>query len=214
MKNITFVLGYYGSGKSEVSINLALNNKTKYLVDLDIVNPYFRSREVSKLLNKHNIRVISSDCKEANFLDMPYISKDAWLPLSDYHHKTIYDIGGSDVGAKVLRQFDINYEHTNIWFVINVFRPETSTVQKILEVMYAIEKSSGYKVTGLINNSNLLSKTTTNDIVYGQNIISEVSRISKIDFILTTYDKDIKIDHSKIKGKTMKLALHLTKNKI
>lgn len=197
MKNIIFLTGYYGSGKTEIAINLALKEKVNYLVDLDIINPYFRSREVSHILGE-NIEIISSDLKNGVYADLPYISKKVFLPFHNNETKAIYDLGGNDLGAKVLRQFDLKFQDMiDMLFVVNIFRSETKDVENIIKLIHKIEGISGFKITGLINNSNLLNETTYEDIFKGEEVCLEASNILNIPIVYTCirdslYNKDIK----------------------
>src|SRR5690554_1829050 len=162
MKRITIITGHYGSGKSEFSVNLALAKQVDYLVDLDIVNPYFRSREVASMLEDHHIKVVSSTLSNSLGSDLPYISKESFTPFYDTSKTAIYDLGGDDVGARLLRQYKqiIQTDDVLLLFCINVFREQTSTLASILNMMQRIESSGGVKIGGLINNSNFLRETT------------------------------------------------------
>jgi hypothetical protein len=131
MKRITFIVGHYGSGKSEFALNLAVQKHVDLLIDLDIVNPYFRSRELGVELAEKNIRFVSSPIKGLGS-DLPYIAKEAFLPF--YRNLTsIFDLGGDDVGTKVARQFFelINYETTDFLFCVNVYREAFRLIVKV-----------------------------------------------------------------------------------
>ncbi|MFA7075652.1 MAG: hypothetical protein WC152_03175 [Candidatus Izemoplasmatales bacterium] len=213
MKNITFLTGYYGSGKSELAINLAIKERVDYVIDLDVVNPYFRTREQEELLKTYDIEVISSDLEYKAHIDMPYISKRVFIPFHDESKKAIFDLGGNDVGAKLLRQFeDYNDLDVDLFLVINVFRTESDNVDKIVSLINKIEGVGGYKVTGLINNTNLLKDTTVDDILFGENIIKEVSNITKLPIVFTTVWEDIYADNLVFEGEILKLKLYFRKN--
>jgi shikimate kinase len=107
MKQIIFVVGHYGSGKSEVAVNLAIHYQIPYLCDLDVINPYFRSRSVNHVLQQHHVQVISSIEPQAIYLDMPLLSQEIYDLFNQSTKRVIYDVGGSDLGAKVIRQFDV-----------------------------------------------------------------------------------------------------------
>ncbi|MFA6800599.1 MAG: hypothetical protein WCR19_00665 [Acholeplasmataceae bacterium] len=190
MKNIIFLAGYYGSGKTEIALNLAIKNHVKYLVDLDIINPYFRAREAKHLLNETEL--ISSDLQDDKYSDLPYLSKHIFKPFNQEHSTAIYDLGGNDLGAKVMRQFD-DYSQTDfdLYFVINIYRNESNEFTKILKLINQIEGSSGFKITGLINNSNLMRETTYNDILEGEKIVSKISKLTGIPYIFNCIDEKI-----------------------
>ncbi|MBI9010045.1 MAG: ATP-binding protein [Tenericutes bacterium] len=212
MKNITFLTGYYGSGKTEIAVNLAIDLKVDYLIDLDIINPYFRSREMELELNNFNIESISSDRAARMTLDMPYISSKIYKPFKDTSKKAIFDLGGNDQGAKLLRQFD-DYHHFDIdlFLVINIYRYETDSVEKISKLINKIEGMGGFKVTGLINNSNLLKDTTTEEILNGQTIVKEVSKQRNLPVIYTAVWEELDTSNLDLLGEVIKLKLYFRK---
>lgn len=212
MKRICFITGYYGSGKSEISVNLALKEKVDYLIDLDIINPYFRSREVNTLLESQNIEMISSDSRDAKYSDMPYISGRVFLPFLHKNTTAIYDLGGNDLGAKLLKQFDFKEEDIDLWMVINIYRPDTNTVEKIIRLIEEIEFSSGKKVTGLINNTNLIQNTTEEIVMEGELLIKEVSKETSIPMVMTVVEEHVPFTNKEFSGTFLPLTLYLRKN--
>ena len=138
---------------------------------------------------------------------MPYISHKAFLPFySD--DDAVYDIGGNEVGAKVLRQFK---DKGTMYMVINVFREETSTKEGIIKMKMLIEEASGYKIEGFINNSNLLRETTKTNILYGETIIKSVSEKLNIPIVYTSYYEKLKIKEGEVLGTLIPLKLYLRK---
>ena len=213
MKNITFLTGYYGSGKSELAINLAIKEQVDYVVDLDVINPYFRTREQEKIFNENNIEVISSDLDYKMHVDMPYISAKVFIPFHNSEKRAIYDLGGNDVGAKLLRQFeDYNDTDIDLFLVINVYREESNNSEKIIKLINKIEGTGGFKVTGLINNSNLLRETTLEDILYGEKLIKEVSETTKLPIVYTAVWENLFADNLVFQGEILKLKLYFRKN--
>jgi MinD-like ATPase involved in chromosome partitioning or flagellar assembly len=213
MKNITFLTGYYGSGKSELAINLALKERVDYVIDLDVINPYFRTREQEKLLEANGIEIISSDLDYKMHIDMPYISQRVFIPFHNKEKSAIYDLGGNDVGAKLLRQFeDYNDQNIDLFLVINVYREDSSSKEKIVQLINKIEGAGGFKVTGLINNSNLLRETALEDIAYGETIIKEVALATKLPIVYTAVWEDIYADNLAFQGEMLKLKLYFRKN--
>lgn len=192
MKNpLIIIVGHYGSGKSEFAVNLALKKNNEYpvcLVDLDIINTYFRSREVREFLNNKGIEVVSDTLNSTKGLDMPYLSPAIKGKIVKRDKLVILDCGGDANGAKVLIQYhndivDTNYE---MWMVVNVFRKETSTAKQIIKMIESLENESGLKITGLTNNSNYLKQTTVEDIIYSNQIIKEVVALTNIKVIYTS----------------------------
>ena len=213
MKRITFIAGHYGSGKSEFSLNLAINKNVDMLIDLDIVNPYFRSRELEEELNKLGIKLISSSLKNALGSDLPFLSSDVFLPFYNKNIHAIYDLGGNDIGSRVFRQFGDLYdeEEVDLFLIINVYREETKTKDLIIKMIKSIETSSGIKVTGLINNSNYLRETKISDILFGEKIILEVSKALNLPVVYTAIYQELKATKNSFKGEIIPLQLYLRK---
>jgi len=213
MKNIVFLTGYYGSGKSEIAVNLAIQKQLYIVVDLDIINPYFRSREMEDELKKHGIRTISSDLDYKVHTDLPYISRKVFVPFHDHSVKAVYDLGGNDLGAKLLRQFD-DYHHIDIdlYIVINIYRQETDSAEKIIKLIDKIEGMGGFKVTGLIDNSNLLRETTLEDVLAGDAIVKQVSKETGLPVVFSTVWDQLDSEGWNLSGELLKLKLYFRKN--
>lgn len=213
MKRITFIAGHYGSGKSEFSLNLAINKKVNVLVDLDIVNPYFRSREVEEKLKEFEIKLISSSLKNALGSDLPFLSSDIYLPFYNKEITAIYDLGGNDTGAKIFRQFSDLYilEEVDLLLVINVYREDTGTKELIIKMIQSIESSTGIKVSGLINNSNYLRETKIKDILNGEKIILEVAKSLDLKVVYTAVYEELVNNELKFQGEIIPLKLYLRK---
>ncbi|NLP29806.1 MAG: ATP-binding protein [Clostridiales bacterium] len=189
MKRIIIVLGHYGSGKTEISVNLALklaeSNKKVALVDLDIANVYFRSRERKQLLVDRGIEVHSNAFQFDIAADLPALSPTIRKPLEDKTYNTVVDVGGDDSGARILNQF-IKYfdnDETQILCVINANRPETSTVEGALDHIYKIQKEIGLNVSGLVNNTHLLRETQISDIIKGRELCNQISEILNVPLV-------------------------------
>lgn len=212
MKRVTFITGHYGSGKSEFSVNLAIQKGIKNIVDLDIVNPYFRSRELDSIFSENNIKLISSTVDNSLGSDLPYISKEAYTLIKG-EETVIYDLGGDPVGAKILRQFvdSLDLEEVDLLLCINVYREQTSTVDKILKMITDIESSGGIRINGLINNSNFIRDTVYNDLVEAESIIKEVSKIKNLDIIYTGVYENIIDSCGPLVGEVIPLKLYLRK---
>lgn len=185
-KRIRIIIGHYGSGKTEFAVNyaLALSKQTKHvaLCDLDIVNPYFRSREKAMLLEENNVTVISGAFGHFANLDLPMLSPSIVSPLQDKKAQVIFDVGGDAVGARVLAQYkayliDGDYD---LLCVLNAYREDTSTLLGALSHIRKIEDTVGVKVTGIINNTHLLRETTVEDVMKGQALAMEVSRAMNV----------------------------------
>ena len=185
-KRIRIIIGHYGSGKSEFSVNYAVKlaemGRKVAIADLDIVNMYFRSREKAEEMEDMGIKVIASKVN-APAIEVPSISPEVFTPLQDTSYDLILDVGGDQVGARTLGRYVEHFKEGNydMFFVLNANRPETQTVEKALEYMVKIEDVSRAKITGIINNTHLLKGTSAEDILRGQKLALEVSARSNID---------------------------------
>ena len=179
-KRLRFVIGHYGSGKTEFSINYAVKlaemGKKVGLADLDVVNLYFRSREKKELLEEMGIRVIGSSIN-ASAVDIPAISAEIVVPMQDVSYEGIIDVGGDPAGARTLgmyKEYLVEGQY-DMFFVLNANRPETQTVEKALEYLRKIEDTARAKVTGIVNNTHMLKSTTVEDVLKGQKLAEELS---------------------------------------
>ncbi|NLD26414.1 MAG: ATP-binding protein [Acholeplasmataceae bacterium] len=213
MKRMTFITGHYGSGKSEFSVNLALTKKIHMLIDLDIVNPYFRSRELEKLLSENNVQLVASSVKDSLGSDLPYIAKEAFIPFHKNYVTSVFDLGGDPVGARVLRQFSEFYDEreADLLLCINVYREKTADPEGIISTIREIEESSGQKITGLINNSNFLRDTTYEDLLYGEKVIKKVTESTGLEIMYTGVYEDIIKLCGPLAGEILALKLYLRK---
>jgi hypothetical protein len=181
---LVMVVGSYGSGKTEVAVNLAVQlaegGRTVQLADLDIVNPYFRSREARRLMEEHGIRVVVPPGAQV-WADLPIILPEIQGMLHPPPGTTtLFDVGGDDAGAKALASLrpaigDGPYE---LWQVINSRRPFTGTVDGCLQMQHAIEGASRLNVTGLLVNSHLIQHTTARTVLEGWRLALELARRS------------------------------------
>lgn len=216
MKRITLISGHYGSGKSEISVELALKNQVDYLVDLDIINPYFRSRELDVLLDKHDIHLVESTIKGMRNSDLPYVSGEGAVPFVNQNITAIYDLGGTENGVRVLHQFldkikDVN--EIDFFVTVNVYRPDTQTKEQILQTITMYEAESQLKVTGLINNSNLINETDESHIIQGEKVLSDVSEALNIPIVYTCFDETVETTHQ-FKGQQLKLHRYIAKQRM
>jgi hypothetical protein len=187
---ITILSGHFGSGKTEIAINLALKERKKYemvaINDLDVINPYFRSREAADLFEKHDIELISPKGNLAA-ADLPIVSGEIYRVLHDPRYKLIIDPGGDKDGATALGQYYHEWKDMKpeMNFVLNANRPYVSTLEGAMYTVREIEKVSRLKVTGLINNSNIGSATTMDEILRGFELSSLLSEKLQIPLLYT-----------------------------
>jgi len=185
-KRVRLFIGHYGSGKSEVSMNYVTMLREVVdgevaLADLDVVNVYFRTREKKDLMRQLGITPIDSSI-ETTTLDVPAVSAEVMRPLHDDKINYVLDVGGDNVGGRVVGRFAEHFkpEDYDMFFVVNANREKTQTAQEVLGFIDAIEASSKLKVTGLVNNTHLLRETTVDDVLKGQEVVREISKIKNI----------------------------------
>lgn len=181
------VIGAYGSGKSEYSIHLArsLKNQGKdvVLADMDVVNPYFRSRDVREEFAALGIEVIAPE-GEFKHADLPMISPRIKGAIENHSRTVVLDVGGDPAGCRTLGRFvdAIKARGFEMHFVVNTRRPFTSNVEEVLTMQTMLEFSSKLKITHLICNSNLMQFTDTAVVEEGIAILKEVATQSDLIF--------------------------------
>ena len=178
---VSIITGHYGTGKTEFAVNLALQlaglNHQVMVADLDIVNPYFRSRERRDLLQEAGIRLISSSqaCSDA---DVPALPAELLTILENRDITGVLDIGGDPVGARVLARFNdkIVPEDYQLIYVLNANRPEVRTPEAAIAYLRGIEATTILTCTGIVNNTHLCGETTAEEIRKGARLAETVSR--------------------------------------
>ena len=181
------VIGAYGSGKSEYSIHLARSLKDQgkdvVLADMDVVNPYFRSRDVRDDFAALGIEVIAPD-GEFKHADLPMISPRIKGAIENYSRTVVLDVGGDPAGCRTLGRFvdAVKARGYEMHFVVNTRRPFTSNVEEVLTMQTMLEFSSKLKITHLICNSNLMQFTDTAVVEEGIAILKEVATQSDLIF--------------------------------
>lgn len=177
---LTIIVGNYGSGKSEIAVNLALGlavaGHEVSIADLDIVNPYFRSREARETLEGVGVRVLAPP-GEAFYSDIPVIIPEIRGAIERSVGTTIFDVGGDDAGARVLSYFadvidDGSYE---LLFVVNTNRPFTADAEGIQRVMREIEAASRLRITALVSNTHLMDETEPETVLEGYRIVRDLA---------------------------------------
>jgi len=179
-KRIRIITGHYGSGKTEFAVNytfkLANEGYKAAIVDLDIVNPYFRSRQLEPVFEEMGIRVISSSVKGLSG-DLPALSPEIYTVLEDKSFETVIDVGGDKAGATALGRYHdkLDEDEYDMFFVLNANRPFTADKDSAIRYLRSIEQGSRQKVTALVNNTHLCGDTRIEDIIRGQELCLQVS---------------------------------------
>ena len=182
---IVIIVGNYGSGKSETAVNLAFHRRRAGLdvsiVDLDLVNPYFRTRETRASLKLQGINVVLPDEKYMH-ADLPILSPKVAGIIKNPSDITILDAGGDDVGVTVVAALadSLAGKDVHMLQVVNPYRPFTETVEGCLKIKEEIEISSKLKITGWVSNANLIDHTTPHDIYKGYDLVQELSHRTDI----------------------------------
>jgi len=201
IKGIVIIVGNFGSGKTEVAVNLAVHRKRSgidvRIADLDLVNPYFRTREARKPLAELGIEVVLPPEKYLQ-ADLPILSPAIAGLIRRPSQLTLIDAGGNDVGATVLASLADPFRKKRVHMlqVVNPYRPFTDTVAGCLRMRDQIEKASKMSITGIIGNANLIDETTVEDIYKGYDFVKALSDQSllPLEFITASVELLPEID--------------------
>ena len=196
-RRITLFAGHYGSGKTNIAVNyaiaLAQEGKNVCIADLDIVNPYFRTKDSADELEKAGVELISPQFANSN-VDLPALPQELYRVVEDKSKYAVLDIGGDDRGALALGRYtpqllaEDNYE---MLFVANFYRPLTRTPEEALEVMQEIQQAGGLPFTGIVNNSNIGWDTTPEDIQATEEKAKQLSALSGLPLVMTTAEQQV-----------------------
>ena len=196
-KRLTLFAGHYGSGKTNIAVNYALRlakeGKQVSIADLDIVNPYFRTKDSERELEAAGIRLISPQYANSN-VDLPALPAESYSLVQDRTTYGIMDIGGDDRGAYALGRFAGAIKAENDYrmaFVVNCHRPLTSTVDDAIEIMREIEAACGLKFTCIVNNSNLGPETVAATVRESLGFVEELSLRSGLEVWMHTAEESV-----------------------
>ena len=196
-KRLTLFAGHYGSGKTNIAVNYALHlaseGKKVCIADLDIVNPYFRTKDSEKELSAAGIRLVSPQYANSN-VDLPALPAESYRLVQDKSIYGIMDIGGDDRGAYALGRYAPAIKAEGDYrmaFVVNCYRPLTKNAADTLEVLREVEAAGGMKATALVNNSNLGEETTEQTVRDSLDFVSELCRISGLPLWMHTAEKSV-----------------------
>ena len=203
---LTIIIGAYGSGKSEIAVNMslaqrkALPDKKLLIADLDIVNPFYRSSDCGAVLEEAGVRLITPLYAGSN-VDAPVLTPEMYVIFDDESYQGIFDIGGEDMGAIVLGSIRKRIENTDtaIYMAVNTLRPFTSDPEQIAIMTNELTAAAGFKIDGYLNNTNLLEETTAGMLEEGEKKILEASKLTGIPLIANCVMEGVDIPEGKLK---------------
>ena len=191
MKHTTVLIGNFGSGKSELAINMALSSvksgKKTVVVDIDLINPYFRISERKSLLEENGIKLIYPRYAMTG-VEATSIPPEVYSVFIDDHETVIFDAGGDPTGAIALGQYRANFaelSRLDVFYIINGRRPLSSEVDQNIALLDKIQSSARLSITGLVNNTNLAHETGIFDLLFGYDLISHISEQTDIPIAMT-----------------------------
>ena len=215
MKRVTIFSGHYGSGKTNLATNYALYQRSLGLsvsvADLDIVNPYFRTKDSEKLFADSGIELIALPFANTS-VDLPSMPSQAYGLFDQKNKNVIIDLGGDDRGALALGRFvprlkeEDDYEFI---FTVNFYRPLTTTVEDAFEVFNEIEWAARLKFTKIVNNSNIGEATTAEDVLKTVEMCNELSKKTGVDVLYTSVQENLYDEICKKLGKEKVFPLRL-----
>jgi adenylate kinase family enzyme len=192
--NLLILIGHYGVGKTTLAVNLAYNFVHKHhqpisLADIDVNNPYFRSRDWLTKLEENQVNVIMPELEIA-YAEMPFLPKGIYSAIQNREQKLILDVGGNDVGTTVLGSLaeQIKQVPYSLYFVVNTFRPDTETKDDIIEKYHQLESISRLRITHILNNSNIGAYTEASDVIESEAIVLAAAKELGVPFLGTTVE--------------------------
>ncbi len=194
-KNLNVICGHYGTGKTNLCLNIALEcageGKKVTLIDIDVANVYFRSADYSEMLSEKGIKVLGPVFADSN-VDIPALNAGIGNAIAEDEF-VIIDVGGDDVGATTLGRYsnDIRGRDYDMFCVINRYRSLTTEPEDAAEILREIEAASRLKATGLINNSHLKELTVPDTITESIQFAERTSEITGLPVLMTTAPRAI-----------------------
>lgn len=196
-KRVTVFAGHYGSGKTNLAINYALILRQSFgrvaIADLDIVNPYFRTKDSWKVIEDAGVKLVSSPYASSN-VDLPSVPPEAYGIIEDTTYHSVIDVGGDDRGALVLARYApeiLSQQGYDMLLVVNKYRPLTRDSNGAIEILHEIETASGLSFTGIVNNSNLGPDTTAETVLASQTYVEEVALSTGLPIRMTAVREDL-----------------------
>ena len=196
-KRITLLCGHYGSGKTNIAVNMALDlsrdHEKVVIADLDIVNPYFRTVDSEEDLREAGVKLVVSSYANSN-VDIPALPQEMYSLVDDKSFTCVVDVGGDDRGAYALGRISGAIREENDYdmlLVINRYRPLTPDAESTLEIMHEIEAAASLPFTGIINNSNLAAETEPETVLASVDYAKEVAALAGLPLVMTSVEKSV-----------------------
>ena len=215
-KRVTLFAGHYGSGKTNIAVNFALHlageGKTVTLADMDIVNPYYRSKDSTQELEAAGVKVIASAYANTN-VDVPALPQEMYSVTEDTSRYAVLDVGGDDRGALALGRYApaiLKENDYHMIYVFNASRPLSRTAEMALEIMGEIETAGGIPFTAIVNNTNLGRDTDWETVAASRKEAEKLSQISGLPLLFTAVEKSVLPLHERENDQYFPLKLQKT----
>ena len=196
-KRVTLFAGHYGSGKTNIAVNFALRlageGKSVTLADMDIVNPYYRSKDSAQELEAAGVKVIASAYANTN-VDVPALPQEMYSVTEDTSRYAVLDVGGDDRGALALGRYApaiLKENDYHMIYVFNASRPLSRTAEMALEIMREIEAAGGIPFTAIVNNTNLGRDTEWETVAASREEAGKLSQISGLPLLFTSVEESV-----------------------
>ena len=197
VKRVTLFAGHYGSGKTNIAVNVALHlageGKAVTLADMDIVNPYYRSKDSAQELEAAGVKVIASAYANTN-VDVPALPQEMYSVTEDTSRYAVLDVGGDDRGALALGRYApaiLKENDYHMIYVFNASRPLSRTAEMALEIMGEIEVAGGIPFTAIVNNTNLGRDTDWETVAASRQEAEKLSQISGLPLLFTAVEESV-----------------------
>jgi len=194
MKKVIVLVGNYGSGKTEIAVNMALQGSAAgqrtLVIDLDKVNDYFRMSDKVSLLGQSNVNVVTPTMAGKGVTPSS-MSAAVASAFTDEWDLVIFDVGGDAAGALSLGRYHqdlmaLEEGSLHVYDIVNVFRPMSETAERIMKLQGELESFARLDVTGFVNNSNLLTWASADDLRRGYDVVKELSDATGLPVAHTT----------------------------
>ena len=196
-KRVTLFCGHYGSGKTNIAVNWAMHlaklGEKVAIADIDVVNPYFRTKDSQEELAEAGVEVVALPFANTS-VDLPSLPAEVYGLVQRYDKKVVMDIGGDDRGAYALgryRPYILEEDNFANLFVVNFYRPLTRCAQEAYEVFREIEAAAQIPFTGIVNNSNIGAETALSDVLKTAELAEELSALCGVPVVMTTADERV-----------------------